>query len=111
MSVAESTLEDIRRDIGQLSKSLFEHILRVEEIAVGLAETHCLDVQKVRTAALLHDLARAKRPEELVSLAEGFGIEIGVLEARMPLFLHGPVAAAMALANGTASKTLRYWRR
>ena len=96
MSVAESTIEEIRRDVGQLSKSLFEHILRVEEIAVGLAETHGLDVQKVRTAALLHDLARAKRPEELISLAEGFGIEIGVLEARMPIFLHGPVATALA---------------
>ena len=96
MTVAESTIEEIRRDIGQLSKSLFEHILRVEEIAVGLAETHGLDVQRVRTAALLHDLARAKRPEELISLAEGFGIEIGSLEARMPIFLHGPVAAALA---------------
>ena len=50
----------------------------------------------MRTAALLHDLARAKRPEELLSLAEGFGIEIGSLEARMPIFLHGPVAAALA---------------
>ena len=89
-------MEEIRRDIGQLSKSLFEHILRVEEIAGGLAETHGLDVQKVRTAALLHDLARAKCPEELISLAEGFGIEIGSLEARMPIFLHGAVAAALA---------------
>ena len=96
MTVPESTIEEIRRDVGQLSKSLFEHILRVEEIAVGLAETHGLDVQKVRTAALLHDLARAKRPGELVSLAEGFGIEIGVLEARMPIFLHGPVATALS---------------
>ena len=96
MTVAESTIEEIRRDVGRLSKSLFEHILRVEEIAVGLAETHGLDVQKVRTAALLHDLARAKRPEELISLAEGFGIKIGPLEARMPIFLHGPVAAALA---------------
>ena len=50
----------------------------------------------MRTAALLHDLARAKRPEELISLAEGFGIEIGSLEARMPIFLHGPVATALA---------------
>ena len=96
MRVAESTIEEIRRDIGQLSKSLFEHILRVEEIAVGLAETHGVDVQKVRTAALLHDLARAKRPEELISLAEGFGIEIGPMEARMPIFPHGPVAAGLA---------------
>ncbi len=96
MTVAESTIEEIRRDVGQLSRSLFEHILRVEEIAVGLAEAHGLDVEKVRTAALLHDLARAKRPEELISLAEGFGIEIGPMEARMPIFLHGSVAAALA---------------
>ena len=60
-----------------------------------LAQVHGLDIQRVRTAALLHDLARAKRPEELISLAEGFGIDIGSLEARMPIFLHGPVAAAI----------------
>ena len=96
MIVAEATIEEIRRDVGQLSKGLFEHILRVEEIAVGLAEAHGLDVQKVRTAALLHDLARAKRPEELISLSEGFGIEIGPMESRMPIFLHGPVAALLA---------------
>ena len=96
MRVAESTIEEIRRDIGRLSRSLVEHTLRVEEIAVGLAQAHGIDVQKVRTAALLHDLARAKRPEELVALAEGCGIEVGVLEARMPIFLHGPVAAAIA---------------
>ena len=89
-------LEQIRRDVAQLSKSLYEHILRVEEIAVGLTEAHGLDIRKVRTAALLHDFARAKRPEELLSLARGFGIEIGPLESRMPIFLHGPVAAAMA---------------
>ena len=96
MVVAESTIEHIRRDVGRLSKSLHEHILRVEEIAVGLAKAHGTDVQKVRVGALLHDLARAKRPEELLSLAEGYGIEVGPLEARMPIFLHGPVAAALA---------------
>ena len=63
---------------------------------MALAKAHGLDVQKVRTAALLHDLARAKRPEELISMAESFGIAIGPLEARMPIFLHGPVAAALA---------------
>ena len=68
----------------------------MEGIAVGLAEAHGIDVQKVRVGALLHDLARAKRPEELVAMAEGFGIEVGQLESRMPIFLHGPVAAEMA---------------
>ena len=96
MSVSDSIIEGIRRDVGRLSKVLFEHILRVEEIAVGLAETHALDVQWVRTAALLHDMARATRPEELTAMAKNYGIAIGPLETRMPIFLHGPVAAALA---------------
>ena len=29
-------------------------------------------------------------------MAEGFGIGVGALEERMPIFLHGPVAAEMA---------------
>ena len=96
MTASGSLLEQIRRDVAQLSKNLHEHILRVEAIAVDLAESHGLDVGRVRTAALLHDLARATRPEELLTLAEGFGIEIGPLEARMPIFLHGPIAAAIS---------------
>ena len=96
MVVAESTIEQIRRDISLLSKGLFEHILRVEEIGVRLAGAHGIDVLKVRTGSLLHDLARAKHPEELLAMAESFGIEVGPLEERMPIFLHGPVAACLA---------------
>ena len=89
MTVPDSIIEEIRRDVGRLSRGLCEHILRVEEIAVGLGEVHGVDVQKARVGALLHDLARAKRPEELLAMAEGFGIGVGALEERMPIFLHG----------------------
>ena len=95
-TIPEPVIEEIRRDVGRLFRGLYEHILRVEGIAVGLAEAHGIDVEKVRVAALLHDLARAKRPEELLAMAEGFGIEVGQPESRMPIFLHGPVAAEMA---------------
>ena len=63
---------------------------------MGLGEVHGVDVQKARVGALLHDLARAKRPEELLAMAEGFGIGVGALEERMPIFLHGPIAACLA---------------
>ena len=96
MTVPDATFQQIRRDIAGFSRSLHEHILRVEEIAVDLARAHSLDVDKARAGALLHDLARATRPEELLSLAKGYGIEVGPLEARMPIFLHGPVAAGLA---------------
>ena len=96
MTVPDSTIEEIRRDVGRLSRGLCEHILRVEEIAVGLAEVHGVDAQKARVGALLHDLARARRPEELLAMAEGFGIGVGALEERMPIFLHGPIAASLA---------------
>ncbi len=96
MTVPDSAIEEIRRDVGRLSRGLCEHILRVEEIAVGLAEVHGVDVRKARVGALLHDLARARRPEELLAMAEGFGIGVGALEERMPIFLHGPIAACLA---------------
>ena len=85
-TIPESPSRRIRGDVGRLSRGLCEHVLRVEEIGVGLAEAHGIDVQKVRVAALLHDLARARRPEELVAMAEGFGIEVGEPESRMPIF-------------------------
>ena len=96
VTIADSTIEEVRRDVGGMARGLVEHILRVEEIAVGLAEVHGLDVQKVRVAALLHDLARATRPEGLLAMADGFGVEVGAMESRMPIFLHGPVAACLA---------------
>lgn len=92
----DSTIEEVRRDLAGLSRSLNEHILRVEKIAADLAEIHRLDTRKVRTAVLLHDLARATRPEELLTMAAGFGIGVGPLEERMPIFLHGPIAACLA---------------
>ena len=110
MPITECVIEGIRRDVSILSKGLSEHILRVEEIAVGLAKAHGTDVQKVRVGALLHDLARAKRPEELLAIAEGFGLEVGPLEEQMPIFLHGPIAAYLASEQYEIDDQ-RYWRR
>ena len=87
-------INELKHRIGHLPKSLREHIERVEAIAGDLAHAH--DVEKVRVAALLHDLARAKRPEELLTMARGFELCVGDLEQRLPVFIHGPVGAEIA---------------
>lgn len=41
----------------------------------------------------MHDLARDRSPEELLSLAADFHISPNEVERRLPLLLHGPVGA------------------
>ncbi len=45
------------------SAKRFEHVLRVEEMAIYLAKFHNVDVEKVRLAALLHDIGYEINPE------------------------------------------------
>ena len=51
--------EDIKIDLQKnLKPSRYEHILRVIDKAVNLAEVYDIDKEKIKTAALLHDCAK-----------------------------------------------------
>lgn len=80
----------------RLSEKRYGHTLRVADTAGDLARVHGLDRDRTRLAALLHDAARERRPEEFLRLADAWGLPIGEPERQSPKLLHGPVAAELA---------------
>ncbi len=78
-----------------LPDGLRRHTLRVEEVALSLAQHHHVDEEKVRTGALAHDLARAMKGADLLLKAREYGIAVNSVEQQLPILLHGPVAAEM----------------
>ena len=80
----------------RLSDSRYEHTLRVANTAEGLAQSHDLDADRARLAALVHDSAREIGPDEFLELAETWHLQVGDPERQSPKLLHGPVAAELA---------------
>ena len=79
-----------------LSEKRYGHTVRVADTAERLAEIHGLDPARARLAALLHDAAREKEPEESLRLAEEWDLSVGEPERESPKLLHAPVAAELA---------------
>ncbi|MEE9247239.1 MAG: bis(5'-nucleosyl)-tetraphosphatase (symmetrical) YqeK [Dehalococcoidia bacterium] len=105
--------QDLRRRIGHLPKGLLEHIDRVVDISLELAQRFDVDPEKVRVSALLHDVARATKGPELLRLAREYGLDIGPLEEKIPVFIHGPVGAEMVrrdmgVRDGEILEAIRY---
>ena len=82
-----------------LSKPRFDHCLRVESIALELADHFQTSSQIVSPAALLHDLCREYSRQKLLKLAADFDIVVDDIEKAEPLLLHGPIAAVIAEKN------------
>ncbi len=79
----------------RLSRERYGHTVRVADTAESLARTHGLDPARTRLAALLHDAAREREPEEFVRLAGEWNLHVGEPERESPKLLHGPVAAEL----------------
>lgn len=73
-----------------------QHILRVEAMAMTLAEIHGLSVQQAAQAGLMHDLAKYFPPERLLAMAETAGIELDEILCGHPHLLHAEVSALVA---------------
>lgn len=73
-------------------KELFEHNVRVSELAEELARRFGADPEKAQIAGLIHDIA-FPRTNELLKLADKYGIPYGEIERQAPILLHGPVGA------------------
>jgi predicted HD superfamily hydrolase involved in NAD metabolism len=69
------------------------HVEETAELARILAVVHGVDPERTELAALLHDIASGCTSDHLLSLAEEFGLDISVAEARVPQLLHGRIAA------------------
>lgn len=77
-------------------ESRLNHILRVEQMALELAEHHKLDVEKAATAGLMHDLAKYFKPQKLLEMARAERLDIDPVSEATPHLLHAEVSAIVA---------------
>lgn len=74
----------------------FEHSLSVMDTAVEIARFYHADVEKARLAGLVHDCAKDKSGEELLSIVSGAGQHIDDVSLDSPKLLHGVAGAIIA---------------
>lgn len=77
----------------RLPEKKFEHCVETALFAVSFAPALGLELDAVVTAGLLHDLSRGLHAHSLIERAQSYGLEVGDIERRKPVLLHGPVAA------------------
>lgn len=78
-----------------VSQYRFDHTMRVVDLALELAKIHGLSLEKSKIAALLHDYAKDKSQEDLISLVKEAGFPILEVEERDPALLHGLAGAIL----------------
>ena len=64
----------------RLSTKRFEHVLRVEQIALELAEKYEVHLEKVSIAALLHDVAKDEPDTEMMDLVISENLDLDLLQ-------------------------------
>ena len=86
-----------------LPDELADHLLRVRKLARKLAKRHGVDRDASELGAACHDLARHMKPEDLLEEATRLEIPVHPMERRVPILLHGPVAAIWLEREGEIS--------
>lgn len=81
---------------GKVSQNRFDHILRVEEMALKLARLYKQDLEAASVAALMHDMAKEMDGNFMYELAEAYTENPKIKEGN-PAIWHGPAAAQLAL--------------
>jgi predicted HD superfamily hydrolase involved in NAD metabolism len=76
--------------------SRLQHILRVEQFSIELAQRHGLDPEKAAQAGLMHDLAKFFKPQRLLQMAQSEGIVLDPVDVSNPHLLHAAVGAIVA---------------
>lgn len=77
----------------------FAHVLRVEEECIRLAKLFSLSdeqTERLRLAALLHDVTKQASTEEQKALYRKYGVPFGETEAHSPKTLHAITGAYVA---------------
>src|SRR6266487_3552993 len=94
MATGSLVTSDLLQRLGaELDAETLAHSERTAELAVQLAEHHGVDPERARLAALIHDVADRYSDRELLILAERYGIDVSLTEARVPKLLHGKIGA------------------
>lgn len=73
-----------------------EHILRVEQLAIALAQHHRLAPELAAQAGLMHDLAKCFKPKRLLKMAKAEGLVLDPVDEAAPHLLHAEVSAIVA---------------
>jgi predicted HD superfamily hydrolase involved in NAD metabolism len=84
----------------QIKGERLAHVYRVLDAARDLAARYGAPLPQVEVAALMHDYAKAMRPEVLLAEARRRNLVIDPAEEAQPHLLHGPVAAALLQEQG-----------
>lgn len=82
--------------LSYLKRKRIPHVLATEQEAVRLAERYGADVDKARTAALLHDITKKLEMDEQMELCRHYDLELDELEKVALKLLHAKTAAAIA---------------
>lgn len=89
-------MEHIKKELReQLTRSRYEHVLRVATLAKTLAKKYDVSVEDAEYAALLHDIAKCKDQETLHRLLKEANGDDRLFHFHHELW-HGPVGAAIA---------------
>ena len=91
--LVEVDLEKIKKRLGE---KRYKHTLYVLEAASKLAKNLNLNQKKVKTAALLHDIAKSKNDEELKLILKDSRWNVDQMEAAILPILHAPAGAVIA---------------
>ena len=89
--------DKFRERFDSLPDKLRAHIYRVRDVGLDLAARHGMDEERAELAILGHDVARAAKKDEILRLADHFGMTTLDIERRAPVTLHGPVGAELLL--------------
>ncbi|HEY8173941.1 MAG TPA: bis(5'-nucleosyl)-tetraphosphatase (symmetrical) YqeK [Dehalococcoidia bacterium] len=89
------TEELLRAALTKVPSALAEHVVRVVDEAVRLADVHGVDRDAARIAALGHDILRAHSPERLLRIADEQSFAVDDEDRMEPILMHGPLAVAV----------------
>jgi predicted HD superfamily hydrolase involved in NAD metabolism len=89
----------VRAELEARPEGLVRHVERVLAEALDLGGHYDVDPSRVELAVWGHDLFRAHSAAEQLRLARESGIAMDETEERLPVLLHGPIAAAVLRAR------------
>lgn len=98
MDAKSSNIKKIRKAMEKtLDSKRFEHTLGVAYTAATLAMRYDCDIQKAKTAGMLHDCAKCMSNEKRLSICKKHNISVNDIERRNPFLLHAKVGSYIAM--------------
>ena len=77
-----------------LTQSRFEHVLRVEQMAIELAKKNDVDIEKASVAGLCHDYAKQRPDDDFIELIKKYRLDDILLQYGNAIW-HGEVGYLM----------------